>query len=193
MNANICLISFFQEISKVLKEPKWAREKKGQEIFLAFFVLSANANRILRNRVRKQMMEVSDSLKKTEHANKAVTLTFLIGNTPNMTLKNELQKEFRIHQDFLWVNVMDAYVNLPNKTIVYYSWMLAKQRAMERNPLAGFKVTWLAKFDDDIPIKIEKLVNYLSNANPSQKTIHCNGVLRNTVPIRHPMSIQRKM
>lgn len=161
----------------MVEEPYWAKELKGQDIFMVFGMLSAPSHKAARDQHRQHFKEMAKYLQNKGHKKHIFALTFLMGKTSNKTLQNELEEEDQMHQDFLWVNIEDNYKNIVFKNLAFFNWVLSKQAMKENNPNMGFTTTWIVRLDDDHVFNTEELLKYFLDQDPNRNAIFCYRVL----------------
>ena len=71
-----------------------------------------------------------------------------------LTLQAEIELEMQCHGDILQLSIDDGYKNVPYKTLSGYAWTWLN---FKDNP----SLQWIIKLDDDLDLKMEKIINKL--------------------------------
>lgn len=71
-----------------------------------------------------------------------------------LTLQAEIELEMQCHGDILQLSIDDGYKNVPYKTLSGYAWTWLN---FKNNP----SLQWIIKLDDDLDLKMEKIVSKL--------------------------------
>ena len=101
---------------------------------------------------------------------------FAIALEGNPYIDKEIEKESAIQGDILRVNLLDTYRGLVTKLLLTYEWVVAMD----------IKPDFIVKADDDIYVKIPKLVRWLQESSNPPTKLYAGLVLRNIEVIRDP-------
>ena len=95
-------------------------------------------------------------------------------------LQAEIDLEIRYHGDILQLSIDDGYRHVPYKTLSGYAWTWLN---FKDNP----SLQWIIKLDDDLDLKMEKIINKLpisinqTSLSPNKQTesnIYCPCIMR---------------
>lgn len=137
----------------------------GTEYKVAVLVLSAPKNLEKRQQIRKLRLPGCH-----------LQFLFLIGQTGNSTLEENLQEETDAYDDLLRLSVKESYRTLPRKTLGGFRFVL--------NKLPHYDL--VLKLDDDLEISSDALASALAEHLPWQpSTLYCYQ-LKNITPLRRP-------
>lgn len=133
--------------------------------FLLVIVCSAVSNTDARNAIRDTWMKAKrvqngTLLSALENITLGVKVAFLLGETTNETIQNDVYLENELHGDIIQEGFYDSYLNLTLKSVMLLKWVTTYCP----------EVSFVLKTDDDMFVNIPALVGYLS-------TIHRQNVI----------------
>ena len=99
----------------------------------------------------------------------SVRRVFVLGQTANTTLRQQLDLEFRLHEDLLQEDFIDSYFNMTVKAVISLKWISSRCRYSR----------FVLKTDDDAFVNMFSLLEILSskqlfNEHGSERTLMCN-------------------
>ena len=87
----------------------------------------------------------------------------------------KINKEMQQHDDILQLSISDGYDNLAFKTLSAFAWSW-----LEFKDNNDKHVEWIIKLDDDLDLKMDKIIDSLpTNQNSSYPYIHCPCIMHN--------------
>lgn len=149
--------TFYQEVNFTFVEPSVAPRMPSQELLLLVLVSSAPGSdyQFARSAIRNtwgnsdECRNTNDSSKRTSCRWKVV---YLVGKSYNESLDSQIKDEAQIFNDILVGNFHDSYVNLVIKLFMGFSWA------------SKVNCRFVLKADDDIYVRVPKLVSWLRHA-----------------------------
>ena len=99
----------------------------------------------------------------------SVRRVFVLGQTDNTTLRQQLDVEFRLHEDLLQLDFIDSYFNMTVKAVTSLRWISSRCHHSR----------FVLKTDDDAFVNMFSLLEILSskqifNEHGSERTLMCN-------------------
>ncbi|XP_058105021.1 beta-1,6-galactosyltransferase GALT31A isoform X2 [Magnolia sinica] len=128
--------------SPMATKPGTEQTKGRQKVFFVMGIITAFSSRKRRDSIRETWMPRGEKLRKMEKE-KGIVMRFVIGHsaTPGGVLDRAIDAEEDQHQDFLRLNHIEGYHELPSKTQIYFSTAVAKWDA-----------DFYIKVDDDVHV-----------------------------------------
>ena len=130
------------------------------EPFLLVVICSAVKNFESRTAIRETWMSVNRTVERKPGVKLSIRMAFLLGETLNETLQNQVFDESEKHGDIIQEGFYDSYLNLTLKSVILLKWVSTVC------PQARF----VLKTDDDMFVNVPVLVNYLSQPEVMQRT-----------------------
>ncbi|KAL3886594.1 hypothetical protein ACJMK2_026578 [Sinanodonta woodiana] len=129
---------------------------EGKAVELLIFIMTAHQNSEQRNALRQTWLTVS------QNNTSNVRYAFILGETKDKSLREQILLENSVHKDFLMENFVDAYSNLTLKTIMSFKY------AVNNCP----NVKFVLKTDDDMYVNVPDLLALLrKHENDLQKAV----------------------
>jgi len=165
-----------QDVNFTFVQPTIEPQLPSKELFLLILVSSVPGSdyQFARNAIRKTWGN-SDECTRVNDVSKGVScqwkVVYLVGKSYNESLDSEIKQEAQVFNDILLGNFDDTYVNLVIKLFMGFAWA------------SKVNCRFILKADDDIYVRVPKLVSWLQKA-PSR--LYAGHVHRNVGVSRDP-------
>lgn len=143
--------------------------RKGDDLEVFIFVLSAPVNNVSRMAIRQTWGSYKPK--------SGISLGFLIGTSDNSTINEAVIAENKIYKDMIVATFLDNYNNLTLKTISLLEWTHKKCH----------KAKFILKIDDDVYLSVKNLRKLMDKHANDKWKIYGN-VLEQSIPYRDATS-----
>lgn len=169
-----CNSCFVHNFSYIINNVNACAQTNDTDVNLDLLFLITTTHSNFRNR---QVLR-STWLTWTNKNRGSLRYVYLLGETNNQTLNEQISVESATYNDIVKEDFMDSYFNLTYKTLMGFKWAASFCR----------RARYVMKTDDDMWINVPLLVNFLKSQRKTQSQLVLYGACMKGHPHRHKTS-----
>ena len=125
-------------------------------------VKSGLENKDRRNCLRKTILSQTE-----RNTNMYLRHVFIVGQTKNMSLQEQIHREAMEHEDMIQEDILDTYGKLTYKTLAALDWAITRCN----------QANYILSLDDDSYVNLTKLIHIDENINPKYRSQIANSLV----------------